>query len=152
VQSGNDFWPVLLVWVLGGLILYKLRRLHIPLAFLAAYLPLVYLRHLVTDRPFLAELGPVTWPMFQLYIFFMITDPRTTTKARWSQCAVAVLVAVADTVLRLAFREVHALYYALFIVAPITNLIEIAYDRRRAAAKQREAGLVMAAAAPNGKG
>jgi hypothetical protein len=147
VQSGNDFWPVLLIWALGGLILYKLRRLHIPLAFLAAFLPLVYVRHMVTGRPFLAELGPVTWPMFQLYIFFMITDPRTTTKARWSQCAVAVLVAVMDTVLRLGFSDVHSLYHALFIVAPITNLIEILWDGRRAAGKlQGPAPLAMAPA------
>ena len=108
VQSGNDWWPVLLVWVLGGLILYRLGRLHIPLAFLAAFVPLAFVRHLVTDRAFLTELGPVTWPMFQLYIFFMITDPKTTTRWRWSQVVVVVAVALVDTVLRLVYRDVHA--------------------------------------------
>jgi hypothetical protein len=148
VQTGNDIWPVLLVWALGGLILYKLRRLHIPLAFLAAFIPLTYLRHLISDIPFWAELGPITWPMFQLYIFFMITDPRTTTKARWSQCAVAVLVAIVETILQLGFHDVHSLYHALFIVAPITNLIEILWDGRRGAVKRPgAAALAMAPAA-----
>jgi hypothetical protein len=82
--------------------------------------------------------------MFQLYIFFMITDPKTTTRARWSQNAVAVLVAVVETALRLAFRDLHSLYHALFIVAPITNFMEVVWDRRRAAAKQREAAAVAA--------
>jgi hypothetical protein len=63
--------------------------------------------------------------MFQLYIFFMITDPKTTTKYRWSQTLVAMLVAVVETALRLLFKDVHSLYHALFIVAPITNLAEI---------------------------
>jgi hypothetical protein len=147
VQSGNDIWPVVLIWLLGGLILYKLGRLHIPLAFLATFIPLSYLRHLVTGYEFWTELAPMTWPMFQLYIFFMITDPRTTTKARWSQCAVAVLVGIVETILQLGFRDVHSLYHALFIVAPITNLMEIVWDGRRAAAKQRTTATLVPAAA-----
>jgi hypothetical protein len=61
---------------------------------------------------------------------FMITDPKTTTRSKWSQCLVAVLVAVAECVLRLC-RDPHAPYHALFIVGPIANLIEIASDARR---------------------
>jgi Na+-translocating ferredoxin:NAD+ oxidoreductase RnfD subunit len=124
-QAGNEIWPVLLIWALGSMILYRLGRLHIPLMFLATFVPLSFLRSAVTGNPWQSELGVVTWPMFQLYIFFMITDPATTTKKRWSQCLVAALVAVMDTIIRLTFREVHALYFALFIVAPISNFIEI---------------------------
>jgi hypothetical protein len=155
VQSGNDWWPVLLVWLLGGLILYRLGRLDLPLIFLAVFVPLSYFRTWATGQPInwvplsvpgldqlsvpiTPELGPVTWPMFQLYIFFMITDPKTTTKARWSRRVVVVVVALVETALRLLFRDVHSLYHALFIVAPISNLMEILWDRRRAAMKRRE--------------
>ena len=48
----------------------------------------------------------------------------------------AVCVAVMDTVLRLAFKDVHSLYHALFIVGPIANLIEIWHDRARARARR----------------
>jgi hypothetical protein len=147
VQSGNEAWPVLLIWALGSLILYRLGRLHIPLVFLAAFVPLAFLRSYVTGNPWQAELAPVTWPMFQLYIFFMITDPKTTTRARWSQNLVVVVVAVVETALRLAFRDIHSLYHALFIVAPISNLMEIVWDRRRAAAKVRAAAAVAPGAA-----
>jgi hypothetical protein len=129
VQAGNEVWPVLLIWTLGSLILYRLKRLHIPLVFLAAFIPLAFVRAEITGNPWRAELAPVTWPMFQLYIFFMITDPPTTTKRKWSQCLVVVLVAIMETVLRLAFRDVHSLYHALFIVGPVSNFVEILVTR-----------------------
>jgi hypothetical protein len=77
----------------------------------------------------MTELAPMTSPMFQLFIFFMITDPKTITKPRWSQILVVILVAFADTFLRLVFHDVHSLFHALFIVGPIANVIEIAYNR-----------------------
>ena len=77
---------------------------------------------------FLAEVAPITGPMYQLFIFFMITDPKTTVKPRWAQCLVAVLVAVVEMILRLA-ENVHAPYYALTIVGPIAqphrNLVDL---------------------------
>jgi hypothetical protein len=131
VQAGNEIWPVVLIWALGSLILYRLKLLHIPLVFVAAFIPLSFLRSVVTGNPFAAEVAPVTWPMFQLYIFFMITDPKTVVnKPRWKQCLVAVLIAVVETVLRLAFRDIHSLYHALFIVGPIANLIDIRYGAK----------------------
>jgi len=45
----------------------------------------------------------VTSPGILVFLFFMITDPQTTTRAKWSQVLVAVLVAVAETVCRLVF-------------------------------------------------
>jgi enediyne biosynthesis protein E5 len=129
VQAGNEIWPVLLIWALGSLILYRLKRLHIPLVFLATFIPLSFLRSAITGIPWRTELAPITWPMFQLYIFFMITDPPTTTKRKWSQCLVAVLVAIMETILQLVFRDVHSLYHALFIVGPTSNLVEILLTR-----------------------
>jgi hypothetical protein len=129
-QAGNNEASVLIIWAAGALILGRLGRLHIPLAFAAAYLPLAYIRSQFTGDAYLAEVAPLTGPMYQLYMCFMITDPPTTTRRKWSQCLVAVLVAVAETVLRLS-RDPHAAYHALFIVGPIANLIEIAVDARR---------------------
>ncbi|MFL5245763.1 MAG: hypothetical protein ACJ8FY_27130 [Gemmataceae bacterium] len=131
VQSGNEIWPVIVIFMLGSLIIYRLGRLHIPLAYVAAFIPLAYLRSLATGNTFAAEVGPMTSPMFQLFIFFMITDPKTTTHRRWSQIAVAVLVAVADHILRLYFRDQHSFYHSLFIVGPITNLVEIWWTSER---------------------
>ncbi|HZZ77763.1 MAG TPA: hypothetical protein VFE62_04555 [Gemmataceae bacterium] len=129
-QWGNDLWPLLVIWVLGSIILYRLGRLHITLTYVAAYLLLSVFRSMWSETTVISEIAPITGPMYQLYIFFMITDPATTTRTWPRQCAVAVLVAIVETILRLN-RVIYAPYYALFIVAPVTNLLEIWLMRPR---------------------
>lgn len=131
VQAGNNGLAVLTIWVLGSLIMYRLGRFHIPAAFVLAFIPLAFLRSYVTGHPWQTEIAPITSPMFQLYIFFMITDPKTTTRGWRNQVLVAILVAVMETFLRLAFKDVHSLYHALFTVGPAANLIEIYAESRR---------------------
>jgi enediyne biosynthesis protein E5 len=125
VQWGNTIWPMLIVWLLGVLIVMRVKRFHITATYVISFILLAYLRTFFTGHPFLAEVAPITGPMYQLFIFFMITDPRTTVKPRWAQCLVAFLVAAVEMVLRL-FENVHAPYYALAIVGPIANIVEIA--------------------------
>jgi hypothetical protein len=128
VQWGNTLLPMIVVWGFGAVIIHLLGRFHITLTYVASFLFFAVIRHFVTGHPLLAEVAPITGPMYQLYIFFMITDPKTTVKPTWAQCLVAFCVAAMEAVLRLA-QFVHAPYYALFIVGPIANLIEIAYTR-----------------------
>jgi hypothetical protein len=132
VQAGNNGWAVVTIWLLGGLIMWKLGRFHMPLAFVAVFIPLAFLRSAVTGHAWQTELAPITSPMFQLYIFFMITDPKTTVRGRWNQILVVVLVAIAETVCRLAFKDIHSLYHALFFVGPIAVVVEIIARRLRA--------------------
>ena len=74
--------------------------------------------------------GPNARGRYGLFIFFMITDPKTTVKARWAQWLVVFLVAVVEMILRLA-ENIHAPYYALAIVGPIANAIAIGMTARR---------------------
>jgi len=87
----------------------------------------------ITGDVFLAELAPITGPMYQLFIFFMITDPRTTVTPKWAQILVALLVAVVETLLRLG-ESIYAPFYALAIVGPVALAVEIWLSRRRAGA------------------
>lgn len=128
VQWGNNLLPMVVVWAFGAIIIHSLGRFHITLTYVASFLVFAGVRHLITGHPFLAEAAPLTGPMYQLYIFFMITDPKTTVHPKWAQCLVAFLVAAVEAGLRL-MQFVHAPYYALFIVGPIANLIEIALAR-----------------------
>ena len=82
------------------------------------------MRSAVTGNPWLAVVAPITGPMYQLFVFFMITDPKTTMRTRTGQCAVAFAVALVEMILRLN-RVIHAPYYALFLVGPAANAIEI---------------------------
>ena len=130
VQWGNTVWPMLVVWALGSTIIYRLRRFHITATYVASFIALALLRSGITGHPFLAEVAPITGPMYQLFIFFMITDPKTTVSRKWAQCLVAFLVAVAEMALRLS-ENIHAPYYALTIVGPLAMATEIWLTSRR---------------------
>jgi Na+-translocating ferredoxin:NAD+ oxidoreductase RnfD subunit len=131
IHWGNEIWAMLLIWSLGCAIIWRLKRFHICATYVVSFLILAAFRSRVTGHSYWAEAAPITGPMYQLFIFFMITDPKTTVRTKWGQCAVAFLVALVEAVLRLK-SVVHAPYYALFIVGPIANAIEIWWDQRRA--------------------
>jgi Na+-translocating ferredoxin:NAD+ oxidoreductase RnfD subunit len=61
--------------------------------------------------------------MYQLFIFFMVTDPKTTVRTKRGQILVVFLVALVEMLLRLA-EVVYAPFYALFLVGPAALLIE----------------------------
>ena len=123
IQWGNNLWPMLVIWVLGSLIIWRLRRFHITGTYVAAFLAFALLRSYLTGDPWQSEVAPITGPMYQLFVFFMITDPRTTVQSRIGQCVVAFAVASLEMILRL-YQVVYAPYYALFIVGPTALLIE----------------------------
>jgi len=147
VQWGNSLLPMVVVWVFGAVIISTLGRFHITLTYVLSFLAFAALRSAVTGHPFLAEVAPITGPMYQLFIFFMITDPKTTVSPRWGQCLVAVLVAAVEAAFRL-MEFVHAPYYALFVVGPTANLIEIALARRAARLAPAPAGAPLVPARP----
>jgi Na+-translocating ferredoxin:NAD+ oxidoreductase RnfD subunit len=132
IQWGNSIWPMAVVWVLGAMIVYRVRRFHITATYVISFVILAALRSTITGHLFVAEVAPITGPMYQLFIFFMITDPKTTVTPRWGQCLVAFLVAVVETILRLA-QNVDAPFYALAIVGPSALIIQIWWSSRNKA-------------------
>jgi Na+-translocating ferredoxin:NAD+ oxidoreductase RnfD subunit len=124
IQWGNTIWPMLVVWVLGAFITWRVKRFHITATYVASFVVLAGVRTLITGHPFLAEVAPITGPMYQLFIFFMITDPKTTVKSKTGQCVVAFLVALAEMCFRLA-QNVDAPYFALTVVGPAAMAIDI---------------------------
>jgi len=131
IQWGNYLWPMLVIWVLGSIIIWRLRRFHITATYVVAFVVLALLRSAVTGTPWQSEIAPITGPMYQLFIFFMITDPKTTVRSKLGQCIVVIAVAAFETVLRLN-EVVYAPYYALFVVGPTALSIELWLDSRRA--------------------
>jgi len=131
IQWGNYLLPMLVIWVLGSVIIWRLHRFHITGIYVASFIAFALLRSGITGSPWLSELAPITGPMYQLFIFFMITDPKTTVRSKRGQCLVVFLVALVEAVLRL-FQIVYAPFYALFMVGPTAMLIEIWLDSRRA--------------------
>jgi len=129
IQWGNFIAPLLVIWILGSIIIYRAKRFHISLTYVISFFVFAFLRSWITGHPWASEVAPITGPMYQLFVFFMITDPKTTVKTKFGQCIVAFLVAFAECVFRL-MQIVYAPFYALFVVGPAANLIEIWWESR----------------------
>lgn len=129
----NHLGTNMTIWAIGLLVVHRARLLHVTFAYVAAFFALAWVRTLVVpDARFLTEIGPITGPMYQLFVFFMITDPPTCVRARNGRMLVAVLIACVECVLRLAndfghdwaapFASAPALY-ALFFVGPLALIV-----------------------------
>jgi Na+-translocating ferredoxin:NAD+ oxidoreductase RnfD subunit len=133
IQWGNYLLPLVVIWVLGALIVWRVRRFHITGTYVISFVVFAFLRSWMTGSPWQSEIAPITGPMYQLFIFFMITDPKTTVKSKKWQCIVVFLVALAEMIMRMQ-QVVYAPLYALFLVGPTAMLIEIWVESRRSAA------------------
>ncbi|MEX0907834.1 MAG: hypothetical protein WD054_05845 [Gemmatimonadota bacterium] len=129
VHWGNDLWPMLVIWLVGIVAVWRAGRAHITLAYLAAFVIFAAIRAPLTGRTFLAEIAPLTGPMYQLFALFMVTDPKTTVASPRAGIAVVILVAAVEMLLRLA-EVVYAPFYALFIVGPCALVVEWWWNRR----------------------
>jgi Na+-transporting NADH:ubiquinone oxidoreductase subunit NqrB len=130
IQWGNFLLPMLVIWALGTAIIWRLRRFHITGTYVVSFLVFAFLRAWITGNPWQSEIAPITGPEYQLFIFFMITDPKTTVRGKTGQCMVAFSVALVEMLLRLN-QVVYAPFYALFIVGPTALLIEMWMQSRR---------------------
>jgi hypothetical protein len=144
IQWGNYLLPMMVIWALGSVIIWRLRRFHITGTYVVSFIVFAFLRSFITGSPWQSEIAPLTGPMYQLFIFFMITDPKTTVRSKKGQCIVVFLVAFAEFLLRLD-QVVYAPFYALFIVGPAAMLIEMWMDSRRTPATSVGAGAAASA-------
>jgi enediyne biosynthesis protein E5 len=138
IQWGNYLLPMIVIWILGSIIIYRVKRFHITATYVACFIAFAFLRSYITGSPWQSEIAPITGPMYQLFIFFMITDPKTTVRSKYWQCVVVAIVALVEMILRLE-QVVYAPFYALFLVGPAALLIEMWLDSRRTAAPVRAA-------------
>jgi Na+-transporting NADH:ubiquinone oxidoreductase subunit NqrB len=141
-QFGNDLTTNLVIWIFGLIIAARVGVIHITLTYVASFLLLNGARALALGQPLLPEIAPITGPMYQLFIFFMITDPRTIVRGRRKQIMVAVLIAVMETLIRFASDKGWALptafnvapaFFALATVGPVAKWIDL--RRARSTAK-----------------
>lgn len=124
IQWGNFLLPMMVIWALGAAIIWRLRRFHITGTYVVSFLVFALIRSWMTGNPWPSEIAPITGPEYQLFIFFMITDPKTTVRSWKGQCIVAFSVALVEMILRLN-QIIYAPFYALFMVGPTALLIDM---------------------------
>src|SRR5206468_7308526 len=84
-QFGNDVVTNLVIWTFGLIIAARVGVVHVTLTYLASFLLLTGVRAAALGQPLLPEIAPITGPMYQLFLFFMITDPRTIVRGKRKQ-------------------------------------------------------------------
>jgi Na+-translocating ferredoxin:NAD+ oxidoreductase RnfD subunit len=107
--------------VTGALTLFVFRigRNALILSFLALYLVQISIRAWVMRwylPPEALLLGTLTSAPFFLFVFFMITDPRTSPATRRGQIAVAVALVTVDLLFHVV-SHLYTFFYAAFVVA-----------------------------------
>ena len=123
-----------MIWIFGLVIAARVGVLHVTLAYVLSFFVLNAARAAAFGQPILPELAPITGPMYQLFVFFMITDPRTVVRGRRKQIVVAVVIALAETLIRLASDKGWPLptafnaappLLALAIVGPVAKWLDL---------------------------
>jgi enediyne biosynthesis protein E5 len=135
VQWGNFIWPLLVIWILGSVIIWRAKRIHISVTYVLSFFLFAFVRSWITGDPWQSEISAITGPMYQLFVFFMVTDPKTTVRSKTWQCVVVFFVAFVEMLLRLN-QVIYAPLYALFIVGPTAMLIENWLESRKSVTVQ----------------
>jgi len=121
-QWGNDLAVNAVIWGFGLAIVSRVGMLHVTLTYVVSFIAFAALRHGLAGGPLMAELAPLTGPMYQLFIFFMVTDPKTTVSTVRGRMVVVAAVAAVEAVIRAAGDHHVSLLSALYPAPPILAL------------------------------
>ncbi|HYX19110.1 MAG TPA: RnfABCDGE type electron transport complex subunit D [Nostoc sp.] len=124
-QWGEEWWYALLFAGTGGMVLQRIGRWDTTAAFLGSYSLLEAIRNL-----WLGWTWDVYWHRLMsgsllLFALFMITDPRSIPNSRIGRVVWAACIAGLTFILRNYFFIPTAVFWALFILAPLSILLDI---------------------------
>ncbi len=135
-EWGNSLGANLVIWSVGLLVVSRAGLLHVTGTYALAFIALAGLRSaLVPGLHFWSEVAPLTGPMYQLFVFFMITDPPTVVSTRRGRVVVVIVIALVEAIMRVGldyqvgFLAPFAMapgLFALSIVGPIAKALELA--------------------------
>lgn len=123
-QWGDDRWYALVFLCAGGVVLQKVGRWDTTIAFLGSYALLEGIRNYWLGWTWDVWLHRLGNGSFLLFALFMVTDPRTIPNARMARVIWAVAIALLTFVLRNLFFINTAVFWALFVLAPLTPLLD----------------------------
>jgi Na+-translocating ferredoxin:NAD+ oxidoreductase RnfD subunit len=119
----------------GVVVVALAGRLALVAAYLASFLAGALLRHAALGLPLAEALAPTASPIFPIFAFFMLTDPRTTPVGARDCVLFGLLLGAVETFLRAAGAD-GAPFYALFVM----TLAEAVFPSAFGASAPRAAG------------
>ena len=123
-QWGTGIWLAAVFLGAGGLILGKVGRWDTSVMFLAMYGGLDLLRNLWLGWPPSLTVYHLQNGSLLVFALFMLTDPRSIPNARPSRLIWATAIAVLTWVLQVYFYLPTAMFWALFLISPLTILLD----------------------------
>jgi Na+-translocating ferredoxin:NAD+ oxidoreductase RnfD subunit len=128
-QWGHHWWLGVILLIFGGAILWRVKRLWMPITFLLIYVVLQLIFINTTDAFFTAGFlwQRIFAGSFLIYTVFMLTDPRTTpTKKKWQLIFVAltaILATLLDYVLGMSVENLFFSLTAVYALVPIMRVV-----------------------------
>ncbi|HTK83178.1 MAG TPA: hypothetical protein VL633_12900 [Bacteroidota bacterium] len=132
-QWGGDFRFAVVIFAIGLVTMWRIKRLPLVLGWLSGYLIMAALRMAVGQGGLIFALGPWTGAEFSLFTFVMIPDPKTTPGEKNAQAWFGITLGIVDGIFRLAEIR-YSMFYALFILCALRPLIGIAQEKLAALA------------------
>ena len=107
------------------LVLTRARRAETTLAFLSAWVLLLFGRALWLGDPLAIPLHQVQNGALLIFAFFMISDPKTSPDAPLGRIVYGTLVAIVAYAIQFVLYEPNGPILALIICAPVVPLIDL---------------------------
>jgi enediyne biosynthesis protein E5 len=127
-QWGADYRVALAIVGLGLIMMMRINRLDLVLAWLGGFGLMSLVRMALGQGGLVFAFGPLTGAEFALFTFSMMPDPKTSPPTRRGRIAWGLSIAVVDGILR--YLEIrYSVFYSLFIHCAALPLLRKAAAR-----------------------
>lgn len=130
-QWGEEVWYALIFIGAGGMVLKRVGRWDTTAAFLGSYALLEAGRNLYLGWTWDVWLHRLSSGSLLLFALFMVTDPRSIPNARPARLIWALTLAGLTFILRNYFYLSTAVFWALFLLSPLTILFDRLWQSER---------------------
>lgn len=130
-QWGTDWWYLLLFAGLGGIILKQVGRWDTSVAFLLTYSSLEAVRNFWLGWSWDVWQHQLMSGSLLLFALFMLTDPRSIPNSQISRLVWSLIIAITTVILQDYFYLSTAIFWALFIVSPLTIVLDAVWSAPR---------------------
>ncbi len=120
---GGSLLSSALIGILGVAVVIRVRRLPLVISYAITFFAGALARALLLNRPFFTVAAPITGAAFQLYLFYMLTDPVTTPKGYKNQAIFGVGLGFLDACFRF-YQVKYAPFFSLFLMCAAFSFIE----------------------------
>ena len=130
-QWGEEIWYALIFVGAGGMVLKRVGRWDTTAAFLSSYALLEALRNLYLGWTWDVWVHRLSSGSLLLFALFMVTDPRSIPNARPARLIWALSIATLTFILRNYFYLSTAVFWALFLLSPLTIALDHLWQSER---------------------